>query len=186
MTAFFYGWGLGLFGHLSRIQLWIPVVAMWALMLLWSKPWLDRFSYGPFEWLWRSLARWQLAADAKRRALRSSLEPAEILVARLLAEAAAAALGERVGRFFEQAYGLEIEHPQLDDLRDEFAGKGMGIRARPRRAVSISSARSRQRLGAELARFALQRMGGNHQRGGILSCIACSIWLTDLVPSSRK
>jgi uncharacterized protein len=30
---------------------------MWALMLLWSKPWLDRFAYGPFEWLWRSLAR---------------------------------------------------------------------------------------------------------------------------------
>jgi uncharacterized protein len=26
-------------------------------MLLWSKPWLDRFAYGPFEWLWRSLAR---------------------------------------------------------------------------------------------------------------------------------
>jgi uncharacterized protein len=60
MTALFYGWGLGLFGDLSRIQLWIPVVAMWVLMLLWPKPWLDRFNYGPFEWLWRSLARWQL------------------------------------------------------------------------------------------------------------------------------
>jgi uncharacterized protein len=57
MTALFYGWGFGLYGHLSRIQLWIPVVAAWALMLLWSKPWLDRFNYGPFEWLWRSLAR---------------------------------------------------------------------------------------------------------------------------------
>ena len=33
---------------------------MWALMLLWSKPWLDRFRYGPFEWLWRSLARMRL------------------------------------------------------------------------------------------------------------------------------
>jgi uncharacterized protein len=59
MTALFYGWGLGLFGTLSRIQLWVPVVTMWALMLLWSKPWLDRFHYGPFEWLWRSLARLQ-------------------------------------------------------------------------------------------------------------------------------
>lgn len=57
MTALFYGWGLGLFGSLHRIQLWIPVLAMWGLMLLWSKPWLDRFHYGPFEWLWRSLAR---------------------------------------------------------------------------------------------------------------------------------
>jgi uncharacterized protein len=57
MTSLFYGYGGGLFGHLSRVQLWLPVVAMWALMLLWSKPWLDRFQYGPFEWLWRSLAR---------------------------------------------------------------------------------------------------------------------------------
>ena len=43
------------------------VVAMWALMLLWSKPWLDRFQYGPLEWLWRSLARGSLAADAESR-----------------------------------------------------------------------------------------------------------------------
>jgi uncharacterized protein len=58
MTALFYGWGLGLWGDLRRIELWLVVAAMWALMLLWSKPWLDRFQYGPFEWLWRSLARW--------------------------------------------------------------------------------------------------------------------------------
>jgi uncharacterized protein len=29
----------------------------WLLMLAWSKPWLDRFHYGPLEWLWRTLAR---------------------------------------------------------------------------------------------------------------------------------
>jgi uncharacterized protein len=60
MTFFFYGWGLGLFGRLSRVELWIPVVGAWVLMLLWSKPWLERYRYGPFEWLWRSLARWEL------------------------------------------------------------------------------------------------------------------------------
>ena len=60
MTTLFYGYGLGLYGSLSRIELWIPVVAMWAAMLLWSKPWLDRFRYGPFEWLWRSLARMRI------------------------------------------------------------------------------------------------------------------------------
>jgi uncharacterized protein len=60
MTPLFDGWGFGLYGSLSRIQLWIPVLTAWALMLLWSKPWLDRFNYGPFEWLWRSLARRQL------------------------------------------------------------------------------------------------------------------------------
>ena len=57
MTSLFYGYGLGLYGSMSRIELWIPVVLTWALILLWSKPWLDRFRYGPFEWLWRSLAR---------------------------------------------------------------------------------------------------------------------------------
>ena len=60
MTGLFYGWGFGLFGQLHRVQLWLPVMAMWALMLLWSKPWLDHFHYGPFEWLWRSLARRRL------------------------------------------------------------------------------------------------------------------------------
>jgi uncharacterized protein len=60
MTFFFYGWGLGWFGTFTRVELWPVVVAMWALMLLWSKPWLDRHLYGPFEWLWRSLARGSL------------------------------------------------------------------------------------------------------------------------------
>jgi uncharacterized protein len=68
MTALFYGWGFGLFGELSRIELWIPVAAMWTIMLLWSKPWLDRFRYGPFEWLWRSLARWSLQPMRRRQA----------------------------------------------------------------------------------------------------------------------
>ena len=57
MTTIFYGYGLGLFGHLSRAELWLAVVPVWGLMLLWSKPWLERYRYGPFEWLWRSLAR---------------------------------------------------------------------------------------------------------------------------------
>jgi uncharacterized protein len=60
MTTLFYGYGGGLYGSLSRAELWIPVVAMWSLMLLWSKPWLDRFDYGPLEWLWRSLSRGSL------------------------------------------------------------------------------------------------------------------------------
>jgi uncharacterized protein len=68
MTGLFYGWGAGLFGRLSRIELWLVVFAMWALMLAWSKPWLERFQYGPFEWLWRTLARWQWQPMRKPRA----------------------------------------------------------------------------------------------------------------------
>jgi uncharacterized protein len=60
MTTIFYGYGLNLFGEVNRAALWIPVLGMWGLMLLWSKPWLDRFYYGPLEWLWRTLARGKL------------------------------------------------------------------------------------------------------------------------------
>jgi uncharacterized protein len=57
MSTVFYGYGLGLYNQIGRASLWFFVVGAWALMLLWSKPWLERFHYGPFEWLWRSLAR---------------------------------------------------------------------------------------------------------------------------------
>ena len=53
----FFGDGLGLFGKVSRFEAWLVVPLVWAIMLLWSKPWLDRFRYGPLEWAWRSLAR---------------------------------------------------------------------------------------------------------------------------------
>ncbi|MEM1133357.1 MAG: DUF418 domain-containing protein [Pseudomonadota bacterium] len=60
MCAIFYGWGFGLFGSVGRWELYLFVLGMWALMLLWSQPWLIRFRYGPLEWLWRSLARGKL------------------------------------------------------------------------------------------------------------------------------
>ncbi len=60
MSTLFYGYGLGLFARLSRVELWLPVLGMWGAMLLWSKPWLDRYRYGPLEWLWRSMSRGSL------------------------------------------------------------------------------------------------------------------------------
>jgi len=76
MTTLFYGYGIGLYGTMSRIELWIVVIAMWALMLAWSKPWLERFSYGPFEWLWRSLSRLELQPMRKPRPVAEAV-PAE-------------------------------------------------------------------------------------------------------------
>ncbi len=55
MTALFYGWGLGLFAKLPPAALPLFVLAGWAAMLVWSKPYADRFALGPAEWLWRSL-----------------------------------------------------------------------------------------------------------------------------------
>ncbi len=68
MTTIFYGYGLGLTGRLERAELFLMVIGMWGLMLLWSKPWLDQFNYGPFEWLWRSLARLRLQPMRRRPA----------------------------------------------------------------------------------------------------------------------
>ena len=55
MMLVFQGWAGGLFGQLHRIELLLPVVLAWAVMLAWSKPWLAVFRYGPLEWLWRCL-----------------------------------------------------------------------------------------------------------------------------------
>ncbi|HLZ77373.1 DUF418 domain-containing protein [Phenylobacterium sp.] len=58
-TLVFDGFGLGLYGRLSRFQELIVVAGVWVFILAWSKPWLARFYYGPFEWVWRSLVRWK-------------------------------------------------------------------------------------------------------------------------------
>lgn len=49
------------FGTLGRSQLLVFVVVVWLLQLAWSKPWLDRFRFGPLEWLWRMVTyrSWQ-------------------------------------------------------------------------------------------------------------------------------
>lgn len=62
----FYGDGLALYQRLSRFEAWLVAPMIWLLMLAWSKPWLDRFQYGPFEWAWRSLSRWEWQPMRKR------------------------------------------------------------------------------------------------------------------------
>lgn len=69
MTALFQGWGLGLYGRLSRPELTIVVALGWVLMLAWSRPWLARYRQGPLEWLWRSLTYWRVQPFARKRAL---------------------------------------------------------------------------------------------------------------------
>jgi len=55
MILIFDGWAGGLWGKLTRPELYLVVLGAWAVMLLWSKPWLEVFRYGPLEWLWRCL-----------------------------------------------------------------------------------------------------------------------------------
>ena len=60
MALIFQGWGLGLFGSFTRLELAGFVLLGWAAMLAWSKPWLERHAQGPLEWLWRCLTYWRL------------------------------------------------------------------------------------------------------------------------------
>ena len=45
----------------------IAILLGGALMLAWSKPWLDHFRYGPLEWAWRSLSRFVLQPMRRTR-----------------------------------------------------------------------------------------------------------------------
>lgn len=67
-TLVFCGFGLGLYGRLSRFEQLAVVAGVWAFILIWSKPWLARFHYGPFEWAWRSLVRWSPQPFVRGRA----------------------------------------------------------------------------------------------------------------------
>ncbi len=60
MTTIFYGYGGGLYGEVTRSQAWLFVAGAALLMLVWSRPWLTRYRYGPLEWLWRSVSRGRL------------------------------------------------------------------------------------------------------------------------------
>ena len=67
-TLVFCGFGLGLYGKLSRFQELAVVAGVWVFILAWSKPWLERFHYGPFEWAWRSAVRWSPQPFVRGRA----------------------------------------------------------------------------------------------------------------------
>ncbi len=60
-TTLFYGFGFGLFGELSRFELILVALTILFLQLFWSDFWLNKFKFGPLEWLWRTLTycKWQ-------------------------------------------------------------------------------------------------------------------------------
>jgi uncharacterized protein len=59
-TTVFYGHGLGLFGRLERIQQVGVLFGVWIVLLLFAPWWMERFRYGLFEWVWRSLTYWKV------------------------------------------------------------------------------------------------------------------------------
>ena len=55
MGWIFYGYGLGLFGKMGSTTGLVLVLLIYAVQVLWSRWWLERFAFGPIEWLWRAL-----------------------------------------------------------------------------------------------------------------------------------
>ena len=53
-VVLFFGVGFSLFGQIERWTQVIIVISIWILQLIWSKPFLEKFRFGPLEWVWRS------------------------------------------------------------------------------------------------------------------------------------
>lgn len=54
-SLIFYGYALGLIGKLGLIFVFPISLALFAVQVAGSRWWLDRFRFGPMEWVWRSL-----------------------------------------------------------------------------------------------------------------------------------
>ena len=51
----FYPYGFGLFGSMSLWQVEVLAIGIYAVQVLLAMIWLKHYSFGPLEWLWRSL-----------------------------------------------------------------------------------------------------------------------------------
>ncbi len=165
-TTFFYGYGLGWYGHLSRAALYLVVLVVWLLILGWSEPWLRRFRYGPFEWLWRSLARGRLQAMRGEAPGSGAAE----LHRSLAAEPAAhdrATLDQRARLALQQRQRALEQRPQLSDMLQRALRRVLRLDAVTRDRLDRLGQRA-ERLRPELTRFALQRVRGDHHGGSVM------------------
>ena len=51
----FYGVGFSLYGEVSRTGQVLVIIGVSVLQVIWSRPWLNKYRFGPLEWAWRSL-----------------------------------------------------------------------------------------------------------------------------------
>jgi uncharacterized protein len=55
LTSIFYGYAGGQYGEISRAPQMLIVLVIIVAQIFLSKWWLNRYRFGPMEWLWRSL-----------------------------------------------------------------------------------------------------------------------------------
>ena len=63
--GFFFGQGFGWYGTFDRSEQFLTVIVIWAVQLLYSRIWIQHFSYGPLEWIWRALTHWKIPTISK-------------------------------------------------------------------------------------------------------------------------
>jgi uncharacterized protein len=56
MTAIYNGWGLGLYGKVGPAANLALCALFFSVQVVFSRWWLERFCFGPAEWLWRCLS----------------------------------------------------------------------------------------------------------------------------------
>lgn len=64
-TTIFYSYGLGLYGSVSPTYDLMLTFAIYAVQIVFSMIWLQRFKFGPAEKVWRALTYWRLEPDSR-------------------------------------------------------------------------------------------------------------------------
>ncbi|MFT6751142.1 MAG: hypothetical protein ACI9VI_001086 [Candidatus Azotimanducaceae bacterium] len=54
-AVLFTGLGFSLVGQLERSEIYLIVLGIWIFQMIYSVWWLERYKFGPVEWLWRML-----------------------------------------------------------------------------------------------------------------------------------
>lgn len=61
----FTGAGFGLVGEFSRFEIYLFVAGIWLFALWFSPWWLQRYFFGPVEWLWRGLTYGKFSSNRR-------------------------------------------------------------------------------------------------------------------------
>lgn len=83
-TLFFYRYTTGLYGRIGPAWGLVPTLVLFAAQVWFSNWWLQRYRFGPVEWLWRWATYWKMPA------MRKGLPESGLPVTGELAAAAAA------------------------------------------------------------------------------------------------
>jgi uncharacterized protein len=71
-TTLYNSWGFGLFGKVGPLAGLIPTILIYSAQVPLSKWWTTRFSFGPMEWIWRTLTYGRLRPLSRPAAIQTS------------------------------------------------------------------------------------------------------------------